>query len=129
MKIFAWFFFAVYSFGLILSAIPAMKLGFLAGIVVLIYVVFAQFWVIYCNRATFSGFFKSSAFHFLPLLVISYITGSQLFYFYLSGDQSISMQGLILTFFTLFLPYAILWLQYFLLRKAYKMQGILVIHN
>lgn len=124
MKVFAWFFFSIYSLGLVLSAFPAMQFGFLAGLAAILYVVFAQFWIIYYNRAKFNGFFKSSIFHILPLCVLTYVIGSQLIYFYFNGEGSV-INGMILTFLMLSVPFVILWLQYFLLKKSYKAEGIL----
>ncbi len=125
MKIFAWTFFSIYSLGLLLSAMPAMKFGFLVGLFVLLYVGFAQFWIIFNNRQAFKGFIRSSIFHFLPLFVATYIIGSQMVYFYMNGEQDQVVRGMFLTFLSLSVPYVILWLQYFLFRKAYGPSGIL----
>jgi len=124
MKTLAWAFFSIYSLGLILSALPAMQFGFLAGLIAIVYVVFSQFWIVYYNRSQFRGFFKSSIFHIVPLCLLTYIIGSQLIYFYFNGEKNV-IRGMSLTLIMLSIPYIILWLQYFLLRKAYKPQGIL----
>ena len=124
MKVFAWLFFGFYSFGLVLSALPVMRFGFLAGLAAILYVAWAQFWVVYSNRHKFSGFFKSSFFHFLPILLVTYVTGSQLIYFYTQGDTDNFASGMFLSLLVLLVPYVIIWVQYLLLRKAYGPLGI-----
>ena len=126
MKIFAWMFFSIYSVGLVLSALPAMKFGFLVGILALLYVGFAQFWVVFNNRQMFKGYLKSSIFHFIPLFIVTYIIGSQMVYFYMNGDQDNFALGMLLALVSLAVPYITLWLQYFLLHKAYSPNGILI---
>jgi len=125
MKIFAWAFFVFYSVGLIFSALPIMRFGFLAGLIALLYVSLAQFWVIYSNRLKFCGFFKSSIFHFLPILLITYMTATQLIYYYSNGAAEGRLKATVLSVMVLLVPYIIIWVQYILFKKAYRAEGIL----
>lgn len=125
MKILSWTFFGVYSLGLLISVMPLMAISAIVTVLGIAYIGWAQFWVIWMNRNSFRGFFRSSVFHLIPLFILTYMMGSQMMYFILNGAPDSKLQQLVLSFVSLALPFIMIWAQYAFFRKAYGPDGIL----
>lgn len=125
MKTLSWIFFGIYSLGLIISVMPLIAISAILAVLGVTYIGLAQFWVIWTNRDTFRGFFRSSIFHLIPVAVLTYVIGSQMTYFLISDAADAKGQHLALSLVSLFLPFIMIWAQYALFRKAYSPSGIM----
>lgn len=124
MKIIAWTFFAIYSLGLVISVMPLIGISAILAVLGLTYIGMAQFWVLWTNKNDFRGFFRSSIFHIIPVIILTYVIGSQMLYFLMSDAATNKVQQLGLSLISLILPFVMIWGQYTLFKRAYSPSGI-----